>query len=344
MAHRFPMKEISLQAGLSLATVDRALHGRAHVRRATRDRVAAAIRELERQYASVSLPGHRVALDVVVEAPKRFSTAVRQAFESEAGAFRPATLMTRFHLAEETDAADLVRLLGAIRKRGSQGVILKAPAYPEVADAARALVEAGIPVATFVTDLPADARLAYIGMDNHRAGGAAAWLMTAALAGRPADILLTLSRATFMGEEVREVGFRARMSKLAPQLRVHRITEGKGLAHGTEALTLAALETHPDIRAVYSIGGGNDAVLKAFETAQRPIDVFAAHDLDRSNHRLLKQERLSFVIEHDLHQDARNAYRFFLSQHRMLPGDFTPTPSRFSIVTPDSLASFENAC
>src|SRR5690606_3213155 len=83
MTSRFTVKEIAHQAGLSLATVDRVLHGRAHVRDATRDRVRAAVDELERQYALTSLTGTRITLDVVMQAPDRFSSAVRAAFEAE---------------------------------------------------------------------------------------------------------------------------------------------------------------------------------------------------------------------------------------------------------------------
>ncbi|NVJ95387.1 MAG: LacI family DNA-binding transcriptional regulator [Marivivens sp.] len=41
MDRKFTVKEIAFQAGLSPATVDRALHARKHVRQVTRDRVAA---------------------------------------------------------------------------------------------------------------------------------------------------------------------------------------------------------------------------------------------------------------------------------------------------------------
>lgn len=339
MPHAFPMKEIALQAGLSLATVDRALNGRAHVRAATVARIRAAIAELERQYDSASLTGRRMAFDIVIEAPNRFSAAVRRAFEAEAGGFRPAAMTTRFHMAERMDRADLRRLLAAIRKRGSEGVVLKAPADPAIVEAAEALMARGIPVATFVTDLPGPARLAYIGMDNRRAGASAAWLVGMALRGRPSDVLVTLSSAAFMGEEDRAAGFRARLAGLAPDIAVHAVAEGMGLSRGTGALVRAALDRHPDIRAVYSSGGGNQAILAAFDDARRPVHVFAAHDLDRANRRLLAEGRLSFVIDHDLHHDARSAYRLFLHHHRMLPGPFETRPSRFSIVTPDGLSS-----
>ena len=77
------LKDIAFQAGVSLATVDRVIHERPGVKANTRRRVQAAIRELDRQAASNASDGRRIAVDIILEAPRRFSTAVRAAFEAE---------------------------------------------------------------------------------------------------------------------------------------------------------------------------------------------------------------------------------------------------------------------
>ncbi len=64
---------------------------------------------------------------------------------------------------------------------------------------------------TLVTDLPGSQRLAYIGMDNRAAGATAAYLMGQWLGDRPGDVLVTLSRGFFRGEEEREMGFQGAM-------------------------------------------------------------------------------------------------------------------------------------
>src|SRR6218665_3637746 len=55
LAHDFAMKERAVQAGLSLATVDRVLHQRPGVRAPTQRRVQQAWAELERQQQQVGL-------------------------------------------------------------------------------------------------------------------------------------------------------------------------------------------------------------------------------------------------------------------------------------------------
>ena len=49
MTHRFPIKEIAAQAGISTATVDRAINNRPHVSPQTQSRVKRALQELENQ-------------------------------------------------------------------------------------------------------------------------------------------------------------------------------------------------------------------------------------------------------------------------------------------------------
>lgn len=335
----FPLKDIAFQAGLSLATVDRALHDRPGVRAVTKARVRAAIGEIERQYAEVGLASRRFSIDVVMEAPARFANAVRSAFEAELPGMRPAAFSARFHLADTMTERELLSILRTIRRRGSHGVVMKAPSTPAMASAASQLMDARIPVVTLVTDLPTDVRVGYIGMDNRVAGATAAYLLGKMMPPEPATILVALSSAQFAGEEEREAGFRQTLGEHFPHLRAFTVSEGHGVDRKTGTLVRSALEMRRDIRAVYSIGGGNRAILRAFEEQKRDCCVFAAHDLDSDNHALLADGHLTFVIHHDLRQDARSACQMFLSYHRMLPAEFEIVRSRVAIATPFDMNS-----
>src|SRR5690349_12374465 len=114
MAHEFLVKDIAYQAGLSTATVDRVINGRGGVRRQTSARIEAAIDELRKQEKDASLQGRTYVFDVIMEAPDRFTRTVREAFESQAGSFRPLTLRARFHFTEQMHDADLSRLMARI--------------------------------------------------------------------------------------------------------------------------------------------------------------------------------------------------------------------------------------
>jgi LacI family transcriptional regulator len=85
---------------------------------------------------------------------------------------------------------------------------------------------------------------------------------------------------------------------------------------------------------VYSIGGGNLAIVEAFAARQRTYSVFIAHDLDHDNTRLLHDGRISAVLHHDLRQDMRQACYVIMQAHQALPGAAHAWPSNIHIITP----------
>ena len=91
MTHRYKVREIAQQAGLSEATVDRVLHDRPGVRENTRAEVQQAITDLDKQRTQLKLNGRKFLFDVVMQTPARFSTAM--------GAFSLWALSATDHMA-----------------------------------------------------------------------------------------------------------------------------------------------------------------------------------------------------------------------------------------------------
>jgi LacI family transcriptional regulator len=332
MPHRYKVREIAQQSGLSEATVDRVLHERPGVRENTRAEVMQAIADLDKQRAQLRLNGRRYLIDVVMQTPQRFSDAFRAAVEAELPAFAPAMLRARFHLWESGSTAQMVDALSRIR--GSHGVILKAQDEPAVAEAIDRLVGAGVPVVTYATDVPNSLRCGYVGIDNHGAGVTAAYLMDQWLGPASSDVLITLSRTVFRGEGEREVGFRAALRGSCRT--IVEVSDSDGIDVTNERLVLEALERNPKVEAVYSVGGGNTATVAAFERLGRDCRVFVAHDLDADNRRLLREGRISVVLHNDLRADARLAMRLILQERGALPVE----PARaapIQVITPYNL-------
>ncbi|MEZ5194152.1 MAG: substrate-binding domain-containing protein [Nocardioides sp.] len=293
-----------------------------------------AITDLDRQRSQLRLTGRTFLVDVVVQAPERFSSAVKLALESELPSLRPAVIRSRFDFRETGRPGDLVRVLEKIRRRGSQGVILKAPDVPEVTEAVDALDQAGVPVVTLVTDLPLSRRVAYVGIDNRAAGATAAYLIDRLLGEDPGDVLIALSRSVFRGEEEREIGFRATMRRRSPERSLVEQTDTDRLDEAVRASTLRALQRHSRLSSVYSIGGGNKAIWEAFDEAGRDCRVFVGHDLDRDNLELLREERLTAVLHHDLGYDMRTACQAIIRAQGAIDGPVDSVRSPIHVVTP----------
>jgi LacI family transcriptional regulator len=339
MPHPYPIREIARQAGLSEATVDRVLNRRGGVRQSTADEVHRAIADLQRQRSQMRLTGRTFFLDLVVDAPDRFSSAVRAALESQLPLVRPATFRARFHLAEAPPVSELAATLDGIARRGSQGVVLKAPEHPLIVAAVERLTEAGIPVITLVTDLPTSRRVAYVGLDNRAAGATAAYLIDQWLPDDAGAVLVTSGTGSFRGEDDREMGFRATTRALRPGRRQVDLVDATGDDDVLHGLVRDALAADSDIAAVYSMYafGGNAATVAAFADARRACRAFVAHDLDYENLALLREGRVSAVLHHDLALDLRRACHVVMQAHGALSGAPRSWHSGVQVVTPHNI-------
>lgn len=341
---RYKVREIAQQSGLSEATVDRVLNDRAGVRESTRAEVRQAISDLDKQRSQLRLVGRKFLVDVVLQTPQRFSDALRDAVERELPTLSPAVVRCRFHFRETESVAAMVETLDKFAVRGTrglgtQGVIVKAPDSPEVSAAIDRLVDAGVPVVTYATDVPGSKRVGYVGIDNRAAGATAAYLMSRLLADTESNILVTLSSNVFRGEGEREMGFRSTLRELASRTApsvshsVVDIAGTDGLDATIEHLVGGALDRDTRIEAVYSIGGGNTATVGAFEKRHRKLRAFVAHDLDGDNRHLLTEGKISAVLHHDLRADVRLACRMIMQARGAMEG-VVPEPSPIQVITP----------
>ena len=327
------VNDIARQSGLSRATVDRVLHGRPGVRAETVTQVERAVAELERQRQQVHLSGTSLMLDLVMQAPDRFAGACRRALESELPSLRPATVRVRSHLREQSEPNAAADVLDLLAERGSDGVILKAPDDPVVVEAIGRVVAAGVPVVTFVTDVPGSRRVAYAGVDNRGAGATAAYLV-AGWAAAEGDVLVTVSNTAFRGEEDRAEAFAETLRTVAPARTVVEVGDTDGL-DATMPASSAPL-CAPTRRWTRSTppAAGTGPRSRRSRSCIGHRRVFVAHDLDADNLALLRQRRITAVLHHDLRADLRRACRLLLQARGVLPGSPLTVASQVQVVTP----------
>lgn len=326
MRHPFRVREIAAQAGLSEATVDRVLHGRHGVRPSTARQVERAVADLQRQADQLQLGGRTWVLDVVVQAPLRFSVEVRTALEAELPGLRPAVVRARFHLLDGSDPGPVVAALRGAATARSDGVVLKAPQHPDVVAAVGRLAETGVPVVTLVTDLPGAARTAYVGPDNRGAGRTAAHLVDQWLGPARADeagaVLVVRSSGVDLGEDERAAGF----TEVLGSRRVLQVRDDEARSRAVLDDLRETLEDDDAgggvgaVYAMYAGAGGATAVLDALARHGQEPRVVVVHDLAAEHLALLRAGRVSAVLHHDLRTHLRRAARVLLQSRGGLPG------------------------
>lgn len=203
-----------------------------------------------------------------------------------------------------------------------------------MAAAVDALAARGVPVVTLVTDVSGCARIAYVGLDNPAAGRTAAYLVRRWVRRPAGTVLVTLSRTSFTGERERIDAFASQLARDLPGASVVEIADADGLDGTTEPAVAAALAGVTRLAAVYSAGGGNRAILRAFAARDLRPDVFIAHDLDADNTELLRAGRVDVVLHHELRADAASAVRQILRHHGLLPGAPTSVAAGVQVITP----------
>jgi LacI family transcriptional regulator len=121
---------------------------------------------------------------------------------------------------------------------------------------------------------------------------------------------------------------------LRPDCTVHVQHDGKGLFDSTLAAATRLLQQRPLLAAVYSVGGANAAVVRAFAQSGRVCRVFIGHDLDDDNRHLLHQGQLQAVLHHDLEHDLHEACLCFMNAQGIPTPVLKPMLSRPEVITP----------
>jgi len=317
------MLDIARLAGVSPATVDRVLHHRPGVRHATLQRVMKAAAELEylpqaELYAAMAPPPMRL-LFILPNRSSRFLQMLGEWVRHSQEHWAPFNVSCRVAPVESFDPEALTRIL-LRRGRQSDGVAFIALEHPKVRNAVAELADRGIPSVTLVSDLSHSRRSAYVGLDNRAAGRTAAHLIARFVGpSRPAKIALIAGSLSYRAHEEREAGFLHLFAEYYPHMRVLGLREGYDDPRANYRQTIALLKEHPDLAAIYNIGGGAEGIGQALKERRREHDVvFIGHGLTPDTRALLIDGGMDAIINQTPLATILNSIRIFtnLREHR----------------------------
>ncbi len=314
---KLTLEDVAREAGVSLATVDRVVNGRAGVHARTIERVQAAIRQLDfrpDRHASRLARGRDYDFRIILPSGENdFMKILAAEFLQTAGRMRHERVRLSLTEVDVFDGEALARALMEL-PAGIDGVAIVALDHPAVAAAVNALADSGVPVLTLVSDLPHTRRARFVGIDNFAAGRTAASIVGRLTAGKCGKVGLIAGSLALRDHVERHEGFEQVMAQEYPALTVLPLREGRDENARVEAAAAQLLAENPDLVALYNVGGGQLGVVNALEASGRGREVvFVAHELTPLSRRQLVRGTIDAIINQDAGHMTRSVARILLA-------------------------------
>lgn len=303
---RATLTDIAREAGVSPATVDRVLNARPGVKEHTRQHVLTVAERLG--YAAVTLP-RPPAVRLAFLLPQGTNAFIRvlQA-QIEAQAAQLPGVETVVETIEGFDPAALSQRLSEMKGQ-IDGLGVIALDHPVVREALRGLAADGVRIVTLCSDIQNVPRVAYIGTDNRQAGRLAGYVVGRFLGpGNGGKVALFAGSLSYRGHQEREMGFRQILHEDSPQLQIVELREILDDRAKAYREALALFDRHPDLAAIYNVGGGGNGIGRAMKDrglARRVVLV--GHEATDDNKALLLDGTMDAVIDQNARVEAREA-------------------------------------
>jgi LacI family transcriptional regulator len=316
-AVRISLHDVARAAGVSLATVDRVLHGRGGVRPHTIERVQAIVERLGyRPDPAAARLARKSQPRLVFVLPSGTNTFVDM-LDKQVQAVKPwldeqrATAVVQ--RADVFSPEALARHLAGLRERCDAAVVMGLD-HPLVRAAIDDLVAHGTAVVTLVSDVPASKRTRFVGIDNVTAGRTAASLLGRFVGARAGAVGIVMGSRGLRDHAERLFGFEQVMAAEYGRLRLLPPIEGHDLSQRTEPLVAKLLQREPDLVGLYSIGAGNRGIQAALERSGRAHEiVWICHELTPHARHALLTGVADAVINQDAGHEVRSACRLALA-------------------------------
>ncbi len=268
------IKQIAAAVGVSIGTVDRALHSRPGISEATRARIlkAAAALGYRPNLAARHLKLGRQQL-ISVHLPQQIASyfdAMRQGIQQAAAQLQPP-LKVEFHSFPRMGQGE-IESLQSVLDQSCDGIIIAPGAPTRVAPLIRQVTQRGTPVVCVATDAPESDRLAVVSSDPFTSGAIVAELLTRMDKGRHQTAIITGDLATLdHSEKVR--GFRSMMADLGSSLTLAEVAEAHDDPREAYRQTSELLARHPKLSSIYVSTSNSLPVIQALEERGRTGEI-----------------------------------------------------------------------
>jgi LacI family transcriptional regulator len=340
---RARIADVAKAAGLSVSTVNRALHEPDKVREET-------LRSILQAAETVGFYGIGSIKSSLVSARPRIRIGILllqrnrllyrnldQALTQAATAASDHDVVLQIEYLDELTPQNVSESL--LRLGASNDLLgVVAAEHPLVSATIDQLSERNIRVFALISQLTARSAVGYVGIDMWKAGRTAGWAINNMCAA-PGKIGILVGNHRYRCQETCESGFRSYMREHPRGFELLDAKSTFETANIAQDVTEEMLEQHPDLAAFYVVGGGISGACAALRNSPRATEIIVVgHDLTDHTRAALLDGTLNFLMSHPLQLMAQEAIAAMIRAHDAGPQATAQTVTLpFEIFTPENL-------
>jgi LacI family transcriptional regulator len=304
---RATIQDVAKASGLSISTVNRALHEPNKVRPETLQSVLQAAESVGfygigsiRESLHSTRPKVKVGI-LLLQRNRAFYKSLAAVLETAAAAVRDNEVLMQVEFLEELSPQNVSAGLERLAEKADV-IGLVAPEHPIVSATIERLTESGKKIFALVSQLSARCAVGYIGLDAWKVGRMAGWAFDN-LCKREGKIGILVGNHRFRCQETNESGFRSYFREHASDfvlLEPQSTFENSNIARD---VTEDILAKHPDLVGLFISGGGVSGAAAALRESGRAKDIVAVgYDLTDVTRAALLDGTINFLISHPMTQ------------------------------------------
>lgn len=340
---RATIKDVAAQAGLSISTVNRAIHVPGKLREETLRAVIKAAEKVGFYGVTVMLGGlaaarPKIRIGILLLQRKRvLYQSLGLALQAAAKACSNHEILLRIDYLDELTPQNVSNGLHRLGET-SEIIAVVAPEHPIVAAAIEQLAQRNIKTFALISQLSARCAVGYVGLDAWKVGRTAGWAFDN-ICGKPGKIGILVGNHRYRCQETNESGFRSYFREHQRGFELLEAQSTFETASIAQEVTEQMLEAHPDMIGLFISGGGVSGAIAALKESGRARDIVAiGYDLTEVTRAALIDGTLNFLISHPLQSLADEAVGAMIRAHEG-GADFPPQSISlpFEIYTPENL-------
>jgi len=317
------IQDIAEIAGVSRGTVDRALNKRGRINKDVEERIlqiADEIGYIPRKRKSEK--SEKIKIGVVTqlsEAP--FMIRIRKGIND---AVKETAAKKAELLIEECDNVNeesQLTALEVLENAGVSGIAIMPVEGSGIRAKINELVEKGIKIVTFNTDIIGTGRSCFVGMDNIKSGRTAAGLM-GVMTRREGQILAITGHFGNNVNNMRVEGFTEELKKGFENLNLVGVQSSFDESDEVEQIVCNSVSTFPELKGIVVFSAGQEGVGRAFDKLsleERPFVV--VYDLTAQNIDGLVKDNFDFILDQNGYMQGYKALCLLLD---LINGDTKP--------------------